>query len=294
MKLLRYGPRGRRLGALAAVSTLIVAACSGTEVPVVASEDALGHIHDLAVTDDGTLLAASHLGLYRIEGADRAVLVGDEQHDLMAMTMTDEGEIVASGHPDLRVERYQVDGKLPFLGLVRSTDEGRTWNIEGLLGDADFHAIVSHPDGLFAIETNGQILFLDPTQGWIVLGSVEARDLAIDPTDADRQIATGYDGGINLSADRAVTWDPLAGAPPLIEVEWADAGRVVGAESSGTLWSAPDPAGPWTQIAVGPPEVETFLIDGNDRWWITSQGGSISFSDDEGLSWEAAYVPPSG
>lgn len=285
--------RVKSVVAAAIALALLAASCSSTGGEIVAGPGDLGHIHDLAIDEDETLFAAAHTGLYRIEGINRAVLIGSERHDLMSMAMTDTGDLLASGHPDLREESYRVEGKLPFLGLARSSDDGQTWTVESLLGDADFHALVPHSDGLFAAETSGQIWVLDATEGWTVLGDVEARDLAVDPIDSDRQLAAGYDSGVWFSQDRAGTWEQSPDAPPLIEIEWITADLIIGVTESGTFWSTRDPSGPWTRIASGPTDVETFFVDATDRWWLTTHGGAISRSDDTGSTWSAIYVPPS-
>jgi hypothetical protein len=132
-------PTRRHLPAVGLVAVLI-AGCGGDAGNSVAPSD-IGHVHDL-IPDSGGLLVATHRGLLRLDdGSYRRV--GDEAHDLMAMARDPSGDIVASGHPDLRLERYRVDGAPSVLGLVRSPDEGETWEIVGLLGEVDFHAI--HP-----------------------------------------------------------------------------------------------------------------------------------------------------
>lgn len=57
---------------------LALSACSNDTGGRVAGPGELGHIHDLVIDEDGSLLVASHSGLYRIESIDRAVLVGSE------------------------------------------------------------------------------------------------------------------------------------------------------------------------------------------------------------------------
>ncbi|MFV1990369.1 MAG: hypothetical protein ACC652_06475, partial [Acidimicrobiales bacterium] len=42
---------------------LLAAACGSTDAEIVAGQDDLGHIHDLAIDGDGQLLVASHSGL---------------------------------------------------------------------------------------------------------------------------------------------------------------------------------------------------------------------------------------
>lgn len=270
----------------------LVAACGSSTAEMVAGPGDLGHVHDLVVDADGTLLVASHTGLWRIDDRDRAVLVGTERHDLMAMTSEENGALLVSGHPDLRVEDYRVDDRPPFLGLTRSSDGGESWQVLDLLGDADFHALARTDEGLYGAETAGRIWFLDHGGTWTELGEVEARDLAIDPSDPNRQLAPDYDGTVWVSADGAATWGRLDDAPALVEIEWPEPGTIVGIDEEGAVWVATSVDSPWEQSATVPAGVETFHVDDAGSWWVSVRGGSITHSDDEGGSWSYAYVPP--
>jgi ligand-binding sensor domain-containing protein len=282
----------RRFALLVALAVAILASgCASDDTPTVASAGDLGHIHDLALDENGNLLVASHTGLYRIENETRAVLVG-AQHDLMSMTVLPDGDILASGHPNLLLDEFRVEDRPPFLGLARSTDGGQNWDELDLLGEADFHALVPAGDGLFAAETSGNIWYQDPNAGWSTLGAVEARDLAIDPSDPQQQLAPDYDGTVWTSEDGAMSWTPSTEAPALIEIEWTEADVILGVTEAGSVWSAQNPAGPWIEIATSPTDVETFYVDASGSWWISVHGGEISRSDDQGGSWTDAYVPP--
>lgn len=279
---------------LAIVAAGALTACASGGEATVALDGELDHIHDLVLDADGELLVAGHRGLFRIEGRDRAVMVGAEQHDLMAMTADDDA-LLASGHPSLLLERYQVEDRPPFLGLVRSSDGGESWEIVDLLGDADFHALTPTGDGLFAAETAGRIWFLDDATGqWSQRGDVEARDLAVDPTNPDRLLAPDYDGVVWSSTDGAMTWSSLADAPALVEIEWVAADDIVGITSDGDIWVAARPDGPWAEAATlaTDEDVETLYVDRNGDWWATVHGGAIFRSSDRGATWKQIYVPP--
>jgi hypothetical protein len=271
---------------------LIAAACSSGTPTVVAGAGALGHIHDLVLTEDGRLLAASHTGLYRIEDTDRAVLVGSEQHDLMAMTTVSDGTLLAGGHPDLRLDEYVVEGRLPFLGLAASADGGETWAPDELLGVADFHALVPFAGRLYAADVSGRIWLRDAAGEWTQLGEVDARDLAVNPADADQQMAVSADAVVWSSVDGAATWTVVEGAPALIEVEWTPRGSLLGVDEAGTIYAAEQPAGPWTTVAAGLDGAETLYVDQAGRWWLTVHGAAISRSDDGGVTWVEVYNPP--
>ncbi len=262
--------RGRALAAI--VLTVVVAACSGDGGSAVPPSE-IGHVHDLIIDED-TVLVATHRGLLRLEdGAYRRV--GDEVHDLMAMARNPGGDIVASGHPDLRVERYRVDGAPSFLGLARSSDEGESWEIIGLLGEADFHAISPTEDGLLAGDSTGTIWRFDADGDGQPVGSIQfdINDLAVSPDDAAVVVATSYDGDVAVSDDAGQTWEIEDGAPPIVEIEWTDQG-VLGAAADGELWAAPSPSDPFERVGAAPGEVDTLLV-GDDGVWAATHDGQI-------------------
>lgn len=271
--------------------TLALSSCGDANGDRVAGPGELGHIHDLVVDENGSLLVASHSGLYRIESIDRAVLVGDEQHDLMSMT-ADRSGILASGHPDLRLDKYRVDDHPPHLGLARSDDGGTTWTVEAdLLGKHDFHALAPTDAGVYAADTEGMIMLRSPDGEWENLGALAARDLAANPLDPSQLIATDEDGAAWASGDGAITWDPLPNAPAVIEIEWTANDQIIAASEEGTLWQTTAPNDAWSEIATGPSDLETLHID-NDRWWLTVHGGAIHTSTDDGETWAPVYTPP--
>jgi hypothetical protein len=277
--------------ALSFAVLLGVASCASDSDEVVAEPGALGHIHDLVLTDDDTLLVASHGGLYRIDDVDRAVLVGTEQHDLMSMSADADG-LLASGHPDLRLEKYRVEDHPPHLGLARSADFGQTWTVEAdLLGRRDFHALVPTVDGVFAVDAQGTVMLRHPDGAWVELGELAARDLAVNPDDSAALLGTDYDSQVWRSDDGGQLWRPLEGAPELLEIDWNESGRLVGAQEDGTVWTANTPDGPWTSGASEIEEIETLHTD-DGQWWLTAHGGAIHTSTDAGQTWEAIYLPP--
>ena len=263
---------------LAAVST----ACGGDDGEVVVRASDIGHVHDL-VGDGDTLLVATHRGLLRVE-ASTYRLVGEQIHDLMSMAELDGGTLVASGHPDLRLEEYRVDGAPPFLGLITSTDGGDSWDAGGLLGRADFHAIDVEDGTMLGADSTGTVWRLSRNGGGQPIGSIpfDVNDLAISPDDPDVVVATSWDSELAMSEDAGQTWELLAEAPPIFEIEWATTG-LIGAADSGELWTAPGPTGPFERSGNAPVGVETLLVH-EDGVWIANDGGQLHRQDEDG-SW---------
>lgn len=284
--------RSRRFATVAIAVALFVAACGSSPREIVARGGDLDHVHDLVLDTDATLLVASHMGLYRIEAIDRAVLVGTEQHDLTSLARLDTGELVASGHPSLLTPDYHVEGKPPLFGLAQSSDGGLSWRAEALIGEADFHALVPHGDGVFAAESGGRVWFRDADGSWSQLGEIQAMDLAIDPRDANRQLAPDYDGMMWASTDGAMNWAQLEHTPALVEVEWPDRNTILGIDQAGNIWFATALDSGWEQVASGPTEPKALYVDGGGTWWVAVRGGAIARSDDAGDTWADVYIPP--
>lgn len=192
MKNLASRP-GLRQVSVAILLGFLTAACANTESDIVAGAGDLGHIHDLVVDDTGTLLAATHAGLYRIEGADRAVLVGSGRHDFMSMT-TSRGELLASGHPDLRQSDLLVEGgALTWTPVPRAPELIEIEWIES--------------DHVIGVEASGQIwMTADPTGSWTKAGTglADVETFHIDSTGT--WWLTVHGGSIVRSDDAGASW----------------------------------------------------------------------------------------
>lgn len=94
------------------------------------------HVHGLGIDPaDGSLFIASHTGRFRVgKDSRKAVRVEDRYQDTMGFSIVGPNRFLGSGHPDAREQELP-----PLLGLIESTDAGRTWQPISLLGEADFH-----------------------------------------------------------------------------------------------------------------------------------------------------------
>lgn len=115
---------------IAALAALVAFAVAD----VALAQSLRSHVHGLAYAADGrALLIASHGGLiaYR-DGQWRQA--GDRTYDLIGLSVTKDA-IYASGHgPSDRVVGDPI-------GLVKSTDGGKSWQRLTLAGEAEFHVM---------------------------------------------------------------------------------------------------------------------------------------------------------
>jgi photosystem II stability/assembly factor-like uncharacterized protein len=175
----------------------------------------LTHVHGLAYSADGTrLYIPSHHGLAIYNEGHWAKAPGP-QHDYMGFSATRE-RFYSSGHP-----APGTGFKNPF-GLIRSDDDGKSWQRLGLEGESDFHVLATgyetnavyvynpHPNS--RMPRRGLHYTLDDGFAW---RPAEAKGLAGDviglavhPSDP-KTVAAATQSGIFLSKDAGATFEPV-------------------------------------------------------------------------------------
>ncbi len=221
-------------GALVVASVFAPACGSGRDTEAADTHEEVVHVHDLLVRGDDTVLAATHLGLYRVAdgGLDP---IGAGRHDLMA-TALDGDTILASGHPDLRDDTLRVEDRPPLLGIVESID-GETWMERSLLGDADFHRLVFADGQLFGANSSDDAVWVSPDGGatWEPRGgAAQLVAMAVNPADPSELVGVDLDRGFVRSGDGGDSWTDAQG-PELADVEWTGHG-IIGHDEEGAVY----------------------------------------------------------
>lgn len=156
---------------------------------------------------DGTLYVATHEGLFSYADGEPE-LVGPVM-DLMGFAISGPGEFVASGHQG-------ADSELPEpMGLIRSDDAGRSWEVASRGGESDFHELTTAGPVVMAFD--GALRSTEDGTTWTEAALPELiTDLALSPT--GRTCWSPPSPGCNAARTR---WPaarcrsrPRAGGPP--------------------------------------------------------------------------------
>lgn len=265
-----------RLRALLALPALamLVSGCAQSApeaAPSSAHGDPFAHAHGIgAVPGDSDILVATHGGVYRVDAGGAAEgPLGGEDFDAMGFTVVG-GSLFASGHPGAATSPELGS---PNLGIVRSDDQGATWEPVALTGVEDFHVLAGGPDGrLFGIGSSspGVQTSSDAGSTWSVSSELGAADLAVGPGGA---VYAATPDGVQVSADGAATFAPLPGAPLLFQIAAGADGTLVGAGVDGLLWRAQE-GGAWTSGERFSGTLQALAVD---------PAGSLLLVDDRGL-----------
>jgi hypothetical protein len=175
--------------------------------PKVIDKVSIHHAHGMSYSPDGTkIFFAVHDGL-RVFQNGQWLLPAGPKHDYMGFSMVDDG-FYSSGHP-----APGSDVKNP-LGIVKSTDEGKSFEPLALYGEVDFHGLsagyTSHALYVFNPSPNSQMnqaglhYSTDEAETWTKSESrgLEGQPAAISVHPSDPAVvAVGTDRGIYVSED---------------------------------------------------------------------------------------------
>ncbi len=272
---------------------LVLTACAGPAAdadPAASSpspSSSLTHIHGLGL-HRGTLYVATHEGIHSPGPGGAPVLVGDRRDDFMGFAVAPDGTFLASGHP------APGSGGPADLGLLASSDAGRTWTEQSLGGEVDFHALDAPPGGpVYGYDsTHGRLRVTRDMRTWEDRAALRALDIAVSPAAPDTVLAT-TESGVARSTDGGRTFAPGAGQV-LAYVSWGAADALYGVSPDGVLFRSGDGGVAWTRIGTVPggrPQALT-AVDGR-RLLVATQEG-VYESGDAGRSFVRRMEVTSG
>ena len=194
------------------------------------------HVHGVAFNPaDEKVYLATHDGLFRYD-ATGPVQIGP-LIDLMGFTVAGPDHFYSSGHPGAGVDMPNP------VGLIESTDAGRTWSALSRQGQTDFHALTASKSGVVGFD-GSVVLRTTDGKGWSTL----------EPPVATHALAASPMGGILLatsrsgparSADDGATWTVDPQAPLLQFAAFADDQTAVGVAPDGGVFVSTDAGATW-------------------------------------------------
>ena len=284
--------------AIAAAVALLLLGCGGgggeaapdqfTGVPLELQDPGAIHVHGLGYDRESKILyLATHTGMFRLpDGAAKATRIGDDHQDTMGFTLIEPDRFLGSGHPDARAKLP------PYLGLIRSTDRGRTWVPISLLGEADFHVLRSQGKTIYGFDSSNERLLASSDSGrsWKKLTAPEALlDLAVDPNDPKHLLASGG-SVLYRSVNGGRAWQAVASGLAGY-LAWPSANRVFVATLDGSILSTARATGPWRSRGSFGAPVAALLAVSDRVLFAALHDGTITTSSDGGISWKVRARP---
>ncbi len=284
-------PIGGVVAAVVAVLLVLVVVTggeSGTGTTPSAGEG-VAHVHGLGINPaNGDLYAASHFGLFRVPADGEAERIGKLVQDTMGFTVVGPDHFFASGHPDSNDKRLRKPGRPPLLGLIESTDGGRSWEPVSLLGEADFHSLVAAHGNVYGYDSTGGRFMVSPEgKEWDTRSRLAVGDFAVDPADADHLVAM-TERGLAESGDGGRSWDPIDG-PKLAFLSWSADQGLWGVSPTGETYRHVE--GRWEPREALAGEPQALLVTDGELFAAASSGDAtaIYVSSDGARSWRLRY-----
>jgi hypothetical protein len=275
--------------AVAAVAAIFIVSTDNGGAP--AADPGPVHVHGLGVNPaDGSLFIATHTGLYRTaEGESRAKRVGESSQDTMGFTIVGPDRFLGSGHPDLRQDLP------PLLGLIESTNAGKSWEPISLLGEADLHVLRSAGERVYGYDATIDRLLASADEGrsWEELQRPGPMlDLAVHPSQRNRVVASAQ-GALGPaffgSLDGGESWRAVGQTVGLLA--WPAPDRLYAVTLDGEVLVSADAGATFEPRGQIGGEPAAFVAEGEADLYVALHDGTIKQSSDGGANWTIRSLP---
>jgi len=276
------GRTAARAGALVAVAFLLGACGDGAGSESQGHADgggaSLAHIHGLDVNPaDDILYAGSHHGVFRITGDGPPEQIAGLTRDFMGFTIVGGDHFVGSGHAGPAEHDQPAN-----LGLIESTNAGRTWQPVSLSGEVDFHAMEAKHNRVYGWDSQtGQLMVSEDNTSWDSRARLGLADIAVSPTNPEEIVATTQDG-VARSTDGGSDFATINGSPVLFFLDWPSADRLVGVDPRGAVHVSDDGGDSWQRRGTVSGSPQAITTHGSDEIYIATDT-AIYHSTDNGV-----------
>lgn len=299
----------RRLAVLATAAALAAAGCGGDDDAAPAPAKAPSarlvdfskdppYVNTLDIDPaTGDFLLTTNRGFWRIasDGSKVTQIKGtitaqgktDTVGTFLEIRSNGPNELLGSGHPD-------TQGKLPnFLGLLRSTDGGKTWTAVSRLADADLHKIVLAHNRLYAFDAVLSAMLISGDGGKTFTEEFTPRglmiDFEVDPANPQRIVAS-TETELFRTEDGGKSWRPLARADG-IRLAWPEPQSLYRADKDGTVKVSSDGGLRWRDVGRVDGEPYELRATGPKALFAALSDGSILETTDGGATWRDRFRP---
>jgi hypothetical protein len=240
---------------------------------------------------DGTLLAGTGLGLYRVApGAERGKPFAGELttpdgtgaiSPNLVLRFTGPGELLGSGHP-----ADAASGLPEFLGLIRSDDGGAAWSSVSLLGEEDLHALDARGDVVAGypmeearvlVSDDGGRSFAERTPPDVPV------DVDLDPAEPRRMALTTAEG-FYVSRDGGESWRQRDALTVETHLAWSVEGPLYRVDASGAVKVSRDGGEGWEEAGNAGAGPTAVTVDDDGALYVALPGAVIVRSRDGGKS----------
>jgi photosystem II stability/assembly factor-like uncharacterized protein len=207
----------------------------------------------------------------------------------MGFTVVGPDRFLGSGHPDTR------DNLPPFLGLIESTDAGRSWRAISRQGESDFHVLEAEGSRVYGFGSDYETRrpqFLASEDGgrtWRERTIPEPLiSLALSPGDPDHLIASS-EGSLHESTNGGRRWTRLA--DEVGAVAWPAPDRLYLIDRTGGVKRSDDRGRRWKAVGRAGGQPAAFETAAAEDLYVALHDGTVKRSTDGGTSWRVRSRP---
>jgi photosystem II stability/assembly factor-like uncharacterized protein len=236
---------------------------------------AISHIHSVRAFGDQVILG-THEGLFRYVNQKTVQLMGPEIFDIMGLAVFGK-KLYASGHPG-------PGSKLPEpVGLILSTDSGKSWKKLGLQGEVDFHLLESAGADMYGVDSGSGNLLYSNNAGkkWTSRGKNVVSDIAVNPAKVGSALAL-RDGKLISTQNSFTKMRNVNSTPAFTSLDWITGSLL--ASGGKSLYRSTDSGMSWKKLSDFPEDAST--VTQSAKIIAVVAGNSIYKSTDGGKTFK--------